>query len=79
MRNCPGAGRPNDTESFSSASREGQLSTKLDTGILAHKRGMTMNTKTSLTVCMTVSVRMALTERTSSTSSSCSSLAEGIT
>lgn len=35
--------------------------------------------RTSLTVCMTVSVRMALTERTSSTSSSCSSLAKGIT
>lgn len=35
--------------------------------------------RTSLTVCITVSVRMALTDRTSSTSNSCSSLAVGIT
>lgn len=35
--------------------------------------------RTSFTVWMTVSVRMALTERTSSTSRSCSSLAKGIT
>lgn len=37
MRNCPGAGRPNCIESFSSASRDGQLSTKLETGILGQK------------------------------------------
>lgn len=42
MRNCPGAGRPNGTESFSSARREGQLSTKLDTGILGQKQGTVM-------------------------------------
>lgn len=37
MRNCPGAGSPKGTESLSRASREGQLSTKLDTGILGMK------------------------------------------
>lgn len=36
IRNCPGAGRPSCTESFSSASRDGQLSTKLETGTLEH-------------------------------------------
>lgn len=35
--------------------------------------------RTSLTVCITVSVLIALTERTSSTNNSCSSLAAGIT
>lgn len=42
IRNCPGAGRPNGTESFSTARRDGQLSTKLDTGILGQKQGTVM-------------------------------------
>lgn len=37
IRNCPGEGRPKGSESFSRASRDGQLSTKLDTGILVKK------------------------------------------
>lgn len=34
IRNCPGAGRPSGMESFRSSSKEAQLSTKLETGIL---------------------------------------------
>lgn len=34
MRNCPGAGKLSCTESFSNAKSDGQLSTRLDTGIL---------------------------------------------